>query len=250
MTEQQTEQQTEVKAEANQEHNEDWSLFGKEELFRKALAGLRTDGHSTTVASPLDNEILQQVRTIEEQATSPQAPAALASAGGDDIEKLALLDKLTELLNTRTFIKELKDELKRAKRYKRPVSLAMISIDNIGELGGQHGPLTENAVLRVTSGVIREVVRETDLAARYGQNEIAIIFPETPASEAALIMEGIRYRIGTQAITHNWEQLRITASAGLAAFPAHATEHDELTARALQALQVAQARGGDRVCSV
>jgi Response regulator containing a CheY-like receiver domain and a GGDEF domain len=77
-----------------------------------------------------------------------------------------------------------------------------------------------------------------------------LIFPETNASGASIVAERIRQRIGNQSITHNWHNLRVTASIGLAAFPAHAREPDELIERSVRALELAMQRGGDRVCTV
>jgi len=105
-------------------------------------------------------------------------------------------------------------------------------------------------VLKVIGTVLQGAVRDVDIPARYSAEEFAIIFPETNSSGAQIVAERIRQRIGSQAITHNWHNLKVTASVGLAAFPAHAREHDELVARSIQALEMAMQRGGDRVCSV
>jgi len=175
---------------------------------------------------------------------------SLAAVKGEEIERLALLDTLTELYNSRTFYKEIKDELKRAKRYKRPVALCMVAIDGFKDVVRQYGALTSDAVLKVMGNVLRGAIRDVDIPARYSAEEFAIIFPETNASGASIVAERIRQRIGNQSITHNWHNLRVTASVGLAAFPAHAREHDELIEKSVRALELAMQRGGDKVCTV
>ncbi len=200
--------------------------------------------------STLDNQVLERVKELEQRSILSGTQASLTSAKGEELERLALLDSLTELYNSRTLIKELKDELKRAKRYKRPVSLIMLSIDGFKEHSRQYGALTADAVLKVVANVMRSCVRDVDIPARYSADDFAIILPETNASGAAIVAERIRQRIGTQAITHNWHNLKVTSSIGLASFPAHAREHDELIARAIQALELAVQRGGDRACTV
>lgn len=200
--------------------------------------------------SAVDSQVLERVRELESRSMLQNAQSNMTTNKADELEKLALLDSLTELYNSRTLIKELKDELKRAKRYKRPVSLLMVSVDGHREIQRQYGALTSDAVLKVVSAVLQECVRDVDVAARYSGDEFAIVLPETNAAGAAVVAERIRQRVGTQPVTHNWNNLKVTASIGLASFPAHAREHDELIARSVQALELAVQRGGDRVCAI
>lgn len=198
----------------------------------------------------MDSQVLERVKELEQRSLLTNTSDRISAVKGEEIERLALLDTLTELYNSRTFIKEIKDELKRAKRYKRPVALCMVTVDNFKDIARQYGALTSDAVLKVLGDVLRGAIRDVDIPARYSAEEFAIIFPETNASGAAIVAERIRQRVASQAITHNWHNLKVTASVGLAAFPAHAREHDELVARSIQALELAVQRGGDRVCSV
>ena len=198
----------------------------------------------------VDSQVLERVRELESRSLLQNTQSNMTTAKADELEKLALLDSLTELFNSRTLLKELKDELKRAKRYKRPVSLLVIEVDGLKEIQRQYGALTSDAVLKVVSSVLRDCVRDVDVPARYSGDQFAIVLPETNAAGAAVVAERIRQRIGTQAITHNWNNLKVTGSIGLASFPAHAREHDELIARSVQALELAVNRGGDRVCAI
>jgi diguanylate cyclase (GGDEF)-like protein len=74
--------------------------------------------------------------------------------------------------------------------------------------------------------------------------------PKTSLSSAALIAEKVRQKIGNQAITHNWQNFSVTTSVGIASFPEHAHEYDELIARATEVMEQAIERGGDRVIVV
>lgn len=189
-----------------------------------------------------DDELVDQVRDYE------KAEAAAASTPGMD--KLTLLDPLTELYNFRTFVKELKAELTRARRYKQACSIVVLTIDNFDDIAQQYGYLTGEAVLRVVANTMRGQLRDTDLPCKYGSQEFAIILPETPAAGACTLGERLRQRIANQAIAHNWQSFSVTASIGTASYPMHAETHEELLARAIEALQHALERGGDRVLSV
>lgn len=201
-----------------------------------------------TQRSAVDSQVLERVRGIEQGTLAVPEMASLRSAHGEEIERLAVLDQLTELYNVKTFFKELKDAIKRATRYHRSVSLGLLTVDGLKELAQQYDSLTGDAVLRICGHVIRETIREGDIPARYTADRFGIIFPDTAVSKAAILAESLRQRIGTQAVSHNWKNLKITASIGLAAYPASAQMYDELIARSEQALELAIMRGGDRVC--
>jgi diguanylate cyclase (GGDEF)-like protein len=198
----------------------------------------------------MDSQVIERVKELEQRSLLANTETRMSAVKNEEIERLALLDTLTELYNSRTFLKEIKDELRRAKRYKRPVALCMLCIDGFRDITRQYGALTSDAVLKALADVLRGAIRDVDVPARYSAEEFAIIFPETNASGAAIVAERIRQRIGSQAISHNWHNLKVTASIGLASFPAHARESEELVGKSVQALEQAMQRGGDRVCVI
>lgn len=196
----------------------------------------------------LDEHVLSRVRELEQRALLSGAQTNVSSTKTEEIERLALLDTLTDLYNSRTFIKEVKDELKRAKRYKRPLTVCLVAIDGIRDISMQYGALTSDGVLQKAAGIVRGAIRDVDIPARYSAEEFAIMFPETNASGAAIVAERIRQRSSGHVITHNWHNLRISLSFGLAAFPTHGREHDEIINEAIEALKMALRQGGDQVC--
>jgi diguanylate cyclase (GGDEF)-like protein len=221
-----------------------------EPLFTRVLADLRQHrpGLATRIAA--SSTVLERVREYEKQTAVITQQVRLAAARGEDIEKLALLDPVTELYNHRAFVKELKAELARAKRYKHYASLVIMSVDGYEELVQQFGPLTAEAIQKIISNAIRSALREVDVAARYNAWQYVVILPQTNAAGASMVGERIRQRVGNQAIVHNWQNFSVTASVGVATFPDHAGEYDELIACSLEALETAVLRGGDRVVSV
>ncbi|MBP7861850.1 GGDEF domain-containing protein [bacterium] len=219
---------------------------GRTCMFCRVLenpAGVKQTG----ARSYMDSQVIERVKELEQRSLLTGSEVAPPTSKGEEIERLALLDMLTGLYNSRTFLKELKDELKRSKRYKRPVSLCMVSVDNFKELTRQYGALTSDGVVKYVGEILKGATRDVDIAARYSSEEFALIFPETGVQGATVVAERIRQRVANQSLSANFNNLKVTASVGLAAFPTHAREHDELLQRGIEALEQALNAGGDRV---
>lgn len=210
----------------------------------KKRKGLARNGY------PGSQEVLERVRRLERTDKLISEEVHKAAAKSDDLERLSVLDPITELYNHRTVVKELQAELKRAERYQHTVALCVMAIDGFDALVEQYGLLTGDAVLRVISHVIRTGVRDVDIVGRYTGSQFLLVLPRTSAAGASLVAERVRQRVGNQAITYNWQSFSLTASAGVSAFPEHGNEYDELIARAMEAMGHAITRGGDRVLSV
>ena len=206
--------------------------------------GLVSDGFAGDV------QYLQKVRDFETNQAAVTQQINLSMARGEDLDRLALLDPLTDLCNHRTFIKELKAEMARGRRYRHSTALTLMSIDHFSELKQQYGALTSEAILKIVGNVIKHSVREVDIAGRYEGHQFIIALSKTGIAGGAIAAERIRQRIAAQAITHNWQSFSLTASFGVSAFPEQAKEYDELIACALKAMEQAGSRGGDRVLAV
>jgi diguanylate cyclase (GGDEF)-like protein len=166
-----------------------------------------------------------------------------------EYERQTLYDQLTGLFNPRNFVRKLEYELKRAKRYKRPLSLIVIGLDDLEEKGELHGALVIDEVLKACAEIVQEAIRDVDVPARSGLDQLAVIFPETYSSRAVLVAERIREKISIKPIGNDNRKLRITASIGVVSFPTHAREENDLLAKALEFMHEAQSRGGDSVFS-
>jgi diguanylate cyclase (GGDEF)-like protein len=216
----------------------------------------------TQAAPDVDNDVVEAIKKLRRPKYGPnpevidrvkeyeKAELTVAPGGArDGMDRLALLDPMTELYNFRTFLKELKAELNRAQRYKQACSLCLLTVDSFDEVVQERGYLTGDAVLRVVANVLRITLRDSDVPAKYAPQVFAVIFPQTGPAAAAMAAERLRNRIGNQAISHNWQTFSVTASVGVASYPAQAESYDQLIARAIEALEFALERGGDRVFS-
>jgi diguanylate cyclase (GGDEF)-like protein len=220
------------------------------ESFKELVEEIKRERGAVKNELARKSQLLQQVRELEQAQATASKKLDKAEMRSEELERLTLLDPLTNLYNHRTFIKELKAELSRARRYQYPVALCMISIDNFEELGEQYGHLTADAVLKIIGNAIHNSIREVDLCGRYDKHQFVIALSRTGISGGAIVAERIRQRIGAQAISYNWESFSLTASFGVAAFPEQANEWDELIAEAINAMEHATVRGGDRVLAV
>ena len=160
-------------------------------------------------------------------------------------------DPKTGLFNYRHFTARLEEELTRAQRFGRPVSLLLADLDLLREINEAHGHLGGDAVLAGVADVFREELRPYDVPARFGGEEFAILLPEASSESAREIAERIRAAIARRGYVARAtaDPIRATISIGLATFPEHASDPEELVRRADAALYEAKRVGRDRVTS-
>lgn len=154
--------------------------------------------------------------------------------------ELSILDGLTGLHNYRYFHEVLAREVARAKRYPQVFSLLMVDIDNFKSYNDAHGHLAGDELLRSISQLFVQTLRFVDMVFRYGGEEFAIIFPQTPKEGAAAAASRIIGLIQ--------QKMPVTISAGLASFPEDGQAKDELINCADKALYKAKSLGKGRIC--
>ncbi len=222
-------------------------LYSEESTYRRVMEDLMSQRPEMrrVLADP---GVLEQVKEFEEAQL--EELGGFAENTAENMERLALLDTLTVTYNGRSFLRELDQTLKHAWRYNRMASLCMVSLDGFDEIVQNYRTLTANNVLRICADAIKKSVRTGDIVARYSGTDFAVIMPNTTTAGATIIAERIRETLGTQVITHNWNFIKITGSLGIATYPLHAYDRDELISIAMQALYVSKERGGDRACTI
>ena len=129
----------------------------------------------------------------------------------DRLAQLSETDPLTDLLNARGFSVRLDAEVKRAKRYRQPLSLLFLDLDGLKDINDRHGHKAGSEALRQVASVIQAELRASDIGARWGGDEFTIVAPNTSNSAAMSFAERIRSRIAEQRM--GW---RMTASIGVA----------------------------------
>ena len=161
----------------------------------------------------------------------------------------ARVDPKTGLFNARHFAAALSDELTRAERFHRPLSLMMADLDLLRDVNNNHGHLAGDAVLRGIADVFREELRHYDIPARFGGEEFSILLPETTPEQALEIAERIRatFAVRRFEVATSSEPIQATVSIGVASFPADGKGPDELIHQADLAVYRAKLQGRNRV---
>ena len=164
-------------------------------------------------------------------------------------EKTRSDDVLTGLASDRTFRNAVQGELRRARRYEHHVSVALFDLDDFAELNERFGAIVADRLLRETAIILSNKVRDIDVAARPGEDEMALVLPETDRNGALLVSE--RFRGEVEAHFERREiagnAVDLTVSGGIAAYPQDATDAETLLERAAQALYHAKAGGKNQV---
>jgi diguanylate cyclase (GGDEF)-like protein len=164
------------------------------------------------------------------------------------VHALSVTDDLTGLYNSRYLNQVLRRESKRASRSGRPLSLLFIDLDGFKYVNDNHGHLSGSRALVEAASVMRGCARETDIVARFGGDEFAVVLPDTGSEGAVAVGERYRERIsahpflGTEGL-----DIHLTASVGVATLPDVAGSAEELIKAADTAMYRVKDRGKNGV---
>jgi diguanylate cyclase (GGDEF)-like protein len=165
----------------------------------------------------------------------------------DALQVMATTDELTGLLNRRRFLEVAEQELKRSRRYGRPLSIIGLDLDHFKDVNDRLGHAAGDTVLRTLGQVLRDEGRRQDIAGRLGGEEFAIVLPETSIDDAVALSERVRNRLGATRVVANGAALTVTASFGVAEITSTDGSVEDALGRADQALYRAKRAGRDRV---
>ena len=164
------------------------------------------------------------------------------------VKQLAYLDGLTGIFNRRFFEMRINEEIERARRYGNGMAVIIADIDHFKRLNDEFGHLLGDEVLRQVSSIFHQQVRKIDVVCRYGGEEFAILLTQTNEQQALTIAEKLRRQV------QQWQfpgvPRTITVSAGVAAFPTHGRNRDDIVRAADRGLYAAKQDGRNRVCMI
>jgi diguanylate cyclase (GGDEF)-like protein len=182
-----------------------------------------------------------------------RALAALAAAAIEkarliaDLQQLATTDDVTGLYNRRHFLEVAGREIGRAQRYGRPLAAVLFDIDHFKQFNDSYGHATGDEVLRAVAARCRQALRDVDLLARYGGEELVVLLPESTVDDAARVAERLRVGVADSPIYTRCGPLNVTISLGVAALTPDCAGVAALVDRADAAMYRAKQAGRNRV---
>ena len=167
-----------------------------------------------------------------------------------ELERLAHTDALTGLFNRRIFMQRLDEELERVRRHGSAVSVLLFDLDYFKRVNDTYGHDTGDVVLAAIARIATDVKRMSDVAARLGGEEFALLLPETDQQGAVQLAQRLRANIERhQYLSPAGAPLNVTASIGVATAVVAAKDVEKLLSSADRALYRAKNNGRNRVCS-
>lgn len=185
-----------------------------DKLYSSILLSLTHETYNEDEATILWNEIITHMKSLENVLGRPvgvsvatmdylsnikdvlNEPIIIQEEKSEIITEATTIDELTQLYSRDVFVITLQKSINESKRTHSPLCLLMIDIDDFKQINDQYGHQKGDEVLHEIGHCINEIVREMDLAARYGGEELVIILPNTDVEEAYIIAERIRESIG------------------------------------------------------
>jgi diguanylate cyclase (GGDEF)-like protein len=166
----------------------------------------------------------------------------------EKLREQAIRDPLTGLFNRRFLEDGLDRELHRAQRKQSALSLVMLDLDHFKQFNDTFGHDAGDLLLRELGKILRTVLRQSDIACRYGGEEFVLVFPDSSLADTRKRVEEIRTLVKGLEIRHDDRPLGpITVSAGVAAAPEHGSTARDLIRSADDALYAAKQAGRDRL---
>jgi len=240
---------TEVSATTSEYHEKVSGYLGRVE-----------DAHDVGSLKTIVDELMSDTRAMQvdmlryrdemaearRQAEQAESKVRTLEAALEQVSEQVSQDKLTGTLNRRGLEEAMQREMARAERNQKPLSVAILDLDNFKQINDTYGHQAGDDALVHLSKVIKKALRPTDIVARYGGEEFVILFGETPLPQAVEVTKRLQRELTRRFFLHNNERLLITFSAGVALWNPGDTQEIAL-ARADKAMYQAKLQGKNRV---
>ncbi len=134
----------------------------------------------------------------------------------DQVKSMAIRDSLTSLYNYGYFKEAVHYEVEKSRRYKNPLALIFLDIDDFKQINDTLGHLKGDKILRQIAAILKQGIRQSDLLCRYGGDEFVVLLSQTPADQAMVLAERLRRFIAESSMNPLEQDLKVTVSVGVA----------------------------------
>ncbi|KAF0815013.1 Diguanylate cyclase DosC [Andreprevotia sp. IGB-42] len=180
--------------------------------IRHVMADLLQDTRAMQLDVRRNRDDMQEARLQVDQS---QEKIRQLEAELREVSEKIRIDQLTGALNRRGMEESYEMEASRAQRSGKPLSLALLDIDNFKQLNDSRGHAAGDAALSHLVAVIKDLLRPTDVVARYGGEEFILLLPETTTQEAVPTLQRLQRELTRRFFMHNNDKVLITFSAGV-----------------------------------
>ncbi|MDV6374887.1 GGDEF domain-containing response regulator [Deinococcus arenicola] len=240
----------------------DWALLTPEEqvLIRSAVENRQAYLGSKIILPLKAGERTLGVVMVDNPAQSSDdlhlleifAAQAAVAVENARLYSLATVDDLTGLMNKRAWLARLQETLQFAARHMFPTSVLVLDLDHFKVINDTYGHLAGDHVLAALGICVQQQLRRSDVAGRYGGEELVVLLPHTPAADALIIAERLRVAIEQLQLQWNGQEINVTVSIGTATSPHLEVQTAEdlvvdIFTRADEALYTAKRQGRNRV---
>lgn len=190
---------------------------------------------------------IEQICLIIYDVTDVATNRRQLQAANRELQRLSSTDRLTGLFNRGHWEEMLRQEYARHRRYDRNAALVMFDIDHFKKINDTYGHQTGDAVIQQTAEVIRNSMRDADIAGRYGGEEFVVLLPDTDSEGAASVAERLRQSIEAHEVVYEGNRIHFTVSLGIADLSQPTSGYAQLIERADSALYASKSGGRNRV---
>jgi diguanylate cyclase (GGDEF)-like protein len=182
--------------------------------------GLFVNGHRVREGELQDGDRLHLGETVLKYISGRSAESKFH----EDVYRLMTVDDLTQAFNRQYFFESLKREISRAQRYRRRLSVAMLDIDRFKAINDTYGHPAGDAVLKTFAALVTDNIRQSDLLARYGGDEFALLLPEIDPASARKVCEKLCTLVADHPFEVDGQDVAVTTSIGLQSYAHSAGE--------------------------
>jgi diguanylate cyclase (GGDEF)-like protein len=217
----------------------------------RQLQACATLAEAEAIAAGAMAETRGRSPTLEQAITETVAPALESLREREQLKSLAIRDPLTGLYNRRFMEEELGRQLSHVRQLGQPLAVAMLDLDHFRQYNERHGHLAGDLALQSLAILLQGFRQEGDVPCRYGGEEFVLIMPAATAAQAIARLEPLRHRLAETDILHEGRLLQpVSASIGVAEFPADGDSPAVLLEAADTAMYRSKRSGRNRVCDL